>query len=383
MKFLKILNLLLLLTFAGGCAAPIASLPSLQATQTSPIPATATSIPAIPSPEPSVQAFSTEPSPLQVEVEREWSYPGSEITFEQTLQNRPSYDQFVVSYLSEGYKIYAYMAIPRGQKPETGWPSIILNHGYSDLGSYVTTEHYIAFMDVLARSGYIVFKPDFRAHGKSEGLRPVGGGYGSPDYMVDSLNALASVKAYKDADPERIGMIGHSMGGAITLRAMVVSKDIKAGVIWSGVVAPYATLVYRWKHSLISSQRGTPQPGSTETPSLFPEATLQPYSRNVSGWAGSIVKKYGTPEENPAFWDSISPSAHLKELSGPLQLQATWADPQVPAIWSEDLGKALEEAGKSYEVYLYENDDHNLTNNFLIAIQRTRVFLDKYVKNLP
>jgi dienelactone hydrolase len=60
---------------------------------------------------------------------------------------------------------------------------------------------------------------------------------------VDVLNALASVARYPDADPDRIGMWGHSMGGTITLRAMVVTDTIWAGVIWAGVVAPYPDLV--------------------------------------------------------------------------------------------------------------------------------------------
>ena len=41
-------------------------------------------------------------------------------------------------------------------------------------------------------------------------------------------------------------MWGHSMGGYITLRAMVIDADIKAGVIWAGVVASYPDLVERW-----------------------------------------------------------------------------------------------------------------------------------------
>jgi uncharacterized protein len=49
------------------------------------------------------------------------------------------------------------------------------------------------------------------------------------------LNAVAAIKQYVDADPERVGMWGHSMGGQITLRSMVVSEEIKAGVIWAGV----------------------------------------------------------------------------------------------------------------------------------------------------
>ena len=36
------------------------------------------------------------------------------------------------------------------------------------------------------------------------------------------------------------------MGGNLTLRAMVISKDIKAGVIWGGAVAPYPMMMTRW-----------------------------------------------------------------------------------------------------------------------------------------
>ncbi len=45
--------------------------------------------------------------------------------------------------------------------------------------------------------------------------------------------ALASVRQHPDVDPQRLGMWGHSLGGFITVRAMVTG-DIKAGVIWAG-----------------------------------------------------------------------------------------------------------------------------------------------------
>jgi hypothetical protein len=38
----------------------------------------------------------------------------------------------------------------------------------------------VAYVDALARNGYIVFKSDYRGHGNSEGSAP--GGYGSPAY---------------------------------------------------------------------------------------------------------------------------------------------------------------------------------------------------------
>ena len=44
------------------------------------------------------------------------------------------------------------------------------------------------------------------------------GGEASPDYTIDVLNAVSSMQRYQDADPNRIGMWGHSMGGMATLR---------------------------------------------------------------------------------------------------------------------------------------------------------------------
>ncbi len=173
---------------------------------------------------------------LQIEVERQRSYPGSEITFEQTLAPGANYDQYLVSYMSDGYKIKALMTIPQGTQPESGWPAIVFNHGYIDPAIYQTTERYVAYVDTIARNGYVVLKIDFRGHGNSDGSEVIGGGYGTPGYTDDALNALTSLQNYPDVDPNRIGMWGHSMGGQVTLRAMVVSEDIKAGVIWGGVV---------------------------------------------------------------------------------------------------------------------------------------------------
>ena len=52
-------------------------------------------------------------------------------------------------------------------------------------------------------------------------------------------------------------------------------------------------------------------------------------SGSVAGGRSSI-DKYGTPEQNPAFWASISPSEYVADLSGPLQLQHASGDEEVP-----------------------------------------------------
>ena len=163
--------------------------------------------------------------------------------------------------------------------PEGGWPAIVFNHGYIPPEQYRTTERYIAYVDWLARAGYVVFRIDYRGNASSEG--DPAGAYGSPGYTVDVLNAVASLKRFPQANPDKIGMWGHSMGGYLTLRAMVISPDIKAGVIWAGVVGSYSDLLYRWRHT-----------GAAPTP----DPTRQ-------SWRRAWIAEFGTPDENPQFWD--------------------------------------------------------------------------------
>jgi len=241
-------------------------------------------------------------------------YPGSDIVIEQELDAGVGYSRYYVSYMSDGLKIYALMTVPNGKKPATGWPVIIFNHGYIPPDVYVTTERYIDYVDLIARAGYIVFSSDYRGHDRSEGVAL--GTYRRPDYVVDVLNGLASIKRYPDADPNRTGMWGHSMGGYITLRSMVIRNDIKAGVIWAGVVGLYEDLLYNWRRGTDSALDSLPRPGS---------------------WQSKLAEYYGTPEENPDFWISISSNSYLDDISGPLQLHHGTADLNVPLEFSEKL----------------------------------------------
>jgi fermentation-respiration switch protein FrsA (DUF1100 family) len=304
------------------------------------------------------------PTPLNaltIPALRARNYSGSEITIEQKLAPGANYDRYIASYLSDGLKIYALLTIPRGAKPATGFPVIIFNHGYIQPALYRTTERYVDYVDRLARSGYIVFRSDYRGHGNSEGVAR--GAYGSPDYTIDVLNAVASIKKFPDADPQRIGMWGHSMGGYITLRAMIVDPDIKAGSIWAGVVASYPDLIARWR-----------RPDSGSVPAITPSASSQ-----GRRWRTELIEQYGTPEENPTFWNSISANSYLTELSAPIQLHHGTADTSVPVEFSKTLYDQILAVDGTAELYLYPGDNHNISKNFGTAMQRTIQFFDKYV----
>lgn len=309
------------------------------------------------------------PHPLSIEALRQGEYPGSDIVIEQTLTPGSNYQRFIASYKSEGLKIFGLLTVPNGDPPQKGWPAIVFNHGYISPSSYRTTEKYVAYQHAFARNGYVTLKSDFRGHGNSEGRAT--GGYGSNGYTIDVLNAVSSIKKLKDpsnvnsqksiVSPEGIGMWGHSMGGHITLESMVVNPDIKAGVIWAGVVGSYEDLFERWRR----------RSGPTPTPN--------PYSQR-GRWRRELAEMFGDPNQNPEFWQSLSATSFLDDISGPVQLQHGTADSSVPVEFSRSLEKLLSDAGKEVELFEYPGDDHNISANLSLALNRSVEFFDRYLK---
>jgi dipeptidyl aminopeptidase/acylaminoacyl peptidase len=294
--------------------------------------------------------------PLAIDAMRQREYPGSDLAIEQTLAPGSNYRRYAASYQSDGLKIFGLLTVPQGTKPATGWPVIIFNHGYIPPTVYRTTERYVAYVDAFARNGYIVFKPDYRGFGSSQGT-PISA-YGAPDDTVDVLNAVTTLQRYAEADPNRIGMWGHSMGGNITLRALVIDPRIKVAVIWAGVTATYTDLLENWH----------PTGGDRPPPSFS------------GGWPGKFIDQFGTPEQNPAFWDSISPMAYLADITAPIQLHHGTGDTEVPLQFAQTLANDLHTANKPVELYTYAGADHNLAQGFTLAMTRSVTFFDQHLK---
>lgn len=79
---------------------------------------------------------------------------------------------------------------------------------------------------LLAQHGYGSFLFDFRAHGESEG-EMVTYGYAETDDVLAAVDYLLS---RSDVDPQRIGILGGSLGAATAIRAAARSTHLKAVV---------------------------------------------------------------------------------------------------------------------------------------------------------
>ncbi len=298
-------------------------------------------------------------NPLNIAYMRAQSYPGSDIKIEETLSPGGNYSRYIASFTSDGLKEYAYLTVPKTNKPLGGFPVIIFNHGYQIPKLYTPEGNYIAYMDAIAKAGYIIFKPDYRGNGKSQGAP--GSTYFSANYAIDDLNAISSIKKFADANPNKIGVWGHSMGGNISLRVSEVSKDIKAVVIWGGVVGSYNDILYNWQNRV------------SYKPNALDLSLRKLGSQN-------LLDTYGTPAQNPDFWNSIDPTFNLNYVNAPFQIHVGLADTQVPPDFSKSFYDKLVSSKKYAEYYEYPGANHDINQGFNEAMQRTISFFDKYLK---
>jgi len=108
--------------------------------------------------------------------------------------------------------------------PSRNRATIILCHGLGD-----NRVGMLPRAVLLAEHGYGSLLFDFRAHGESEG-EMVTYGYAETE---DVLAAVDYLLARPDVDPERIGILGGSLGAATAIRAAAHSSHLKAVVVES------------------------------------------------------------------------------------------------------------------------------------------------------
>jgi uncharacterized protein len=280
-------------------------------------------------------------------AEKEFS--GGELSLVRVLDDNPIYTRHHITYRSEGLKISGIMNIPKGDGP---FPVLILNHGYIDPKIYTNGQGLKREQDFFAGNGYAVLHSDYRDHAQSDfdpenEIRPRAG------YVEDVINAISAVKKSNldMLDKNSIGMLGHSMGGGVTINVMVTKPDVaKAYVLLAPINSDYKVNFKKWV-----------LPGWSKT-------------------AEEFIRLYGTPEENPELWDTLSAKNYLSRVTSPIMLHQGAKDAQVPVEWSRELKSLLEKEDKEIQYFEYPQEDHVFANAQEIVMQRTLEFFDEHLK---
>jgi dipeptidyl aminopeptidase/acylaminoacyl peptidase len=298
---------------------------------------------------------------------RTLEFDSNKAQIQEELPAGSNYKRYIAQYESMGNTIYGLLTVPNEDPPEGGFPAIVFNHGYIPPQQYRTTERYVAYVDNLARNGFVVFKIDMRGHGDSEGTP--NGSYFSNGYAVDAINALKSLQKLDNVNPDRIGMWGHSMAGNLIMRAMLVTDEIKAGVIWSGAVYSYEDF---GKYGLSDSSYVRRELTEDERKRRYDDSSV----------VMEEVRKLREDPENvdfsSEFWTNISLTANIDYLDAPVQLHHALNDEVVNVGYMRDMATVLEENEKVYETYEYEGGGHNIESPYFEqAMQRTVEFFEE------
>lgn len=302
-------------------------------------------------------------SGLTIEDLRTRSYGGGQIEIVRTLDSNAAYTRYVIAYPSDSLRITGVMAVPKGSVPQGGFPVIVLNHGYINPSEYKTGTRYVAYVDYFARQGYLVLNPDYRNHDSSDR----GPNTFRIGYAIDVLNLLAEIKTLPQANPAKVGMIGHSMGGNITQRVLVVTDTVKAAVLYASVSGHDGERLPRY---------GTGA-GAAATPD--PTRTLQSDERNPGGFFG---RSSGSSASLGSLFERLSPAYYYRDITIPISIHHGDADTTVPPAWSVRLRDELLALGKDVEYFNYPGQPHSFVGNgFNLFMQRTTAFFDRFLKN--
>ena len=257
----------------------------------------------------------------------------------------------VIRYESfDGLEIPAILYKPHSASKKNKVPALVWVHGGPGGQSRIG---YRALIQYLVNHGYAILAVNNR--GSS--------GYGKTFYSLDDLNhgeddlqdCVWGKKWLQDQDyinPDKIGIIGGSYGGFMTMAAMTFEpEEFKVGVNIYGVT--------NWIRTL----RSIP---------AYWESTRE-----------SLYKEMGNPyTEDSLRLYNISPLFHAKNIQNPVMVLQGANDPRVLQIESDEMVQEARDAGAYVEYVLFEDAGHGFIKKEqqIEGNEKILTFLENYLK---
>lgn len=345
----------------SGCGSGSNDEPAAAPSSTAPLPTESPSPedPAPTDPAPADPSPSTSPSePTEAElppVSRALSLPalmreepsGGDVRVLRTELENEAYVRRQVSYRSGDLTVSGVLLRPRGRGP---FPAVVLNHGYIEPSIYVTGQGLAREQDALARAGFVVLHTDYRGHATSDPARPLER-ESRLGYTRDAANAVKALESLPYVDADRLGMLGRSMGGGVTMNVLAAYPGlVDAAITWSSVSSDF---VDNLDHFTV--------PGR-------PEAAQMLYDR------------LGTPQESPDAYAELSPRTYFDRITEPVLVHHATTDETCPFPWARDTERLMKRAGVNSRLFVYEGEAHAFGAEWPLAMGRTIRFLREHLR---
>ena len=197
-----------------------------------------------------------------------------------------------VFYPSGSLRIHAYLYKPNGDGP---FPVVIYNHG-SRSGRPRRPEPNEYIGRLLTRAGYAVLIPERRGYGDSDGptlAEAIGNDLGQR-YVVrmeaetdDVFAAVDYLRTLPFADTKRIGIMGYSGGGIVTMFAISRSTAFAVAINQAGAAGAWNISAEMRSALIAAAEKAT-------TPALLLVAQNDRTTDSITTLA-EIFKKRGVP----------------------------------------------------------------------------------------
>ena len=155
-----------------------------------------------------------------------------------------------ISFYSSGYKLMGTISIPNISDISTMVPAVVFSHGYGS--NKDESGDFILISKKLREIGVASLRFDMRGSGYSD--YPMGKKLCGTEWKEDLISAVSFVSTYPGVDPDRIGVIGESMGGANVIQTAGEEGKIKCVVALAPIADGFDLIRKNWIDN--NSERG-------------------------------------------------------------------------------------------------------------------------------
>ena len=261
---------------------------------------------------------------------------------------KTSYQVQSLNWKSDQFSIQGWLILPEDTKSRTAndkkLPLITIVHG-GPAASYQPWFIGIGTRSLLEK-GYAVFLPNPRgSYGQGEEFTAANVkdfGYGD---LRDILSGVDAAIAAAPIDPQRLGIMGHSYGGFMTMWAVTQTNRFKAAVAGAGIS--------NW---------------------------LSYYGENgIDEW---MIPYFGASVyDDPAVYAKSSPINFIRQVKTPTLSLVGAADLECPAPQTQEFGHALKALGVPSSTIIYPGEGHAFRDPATLADLEKRT-LDWFAKYL-